>query len=51
MRVEIDENSGFCTGVVNAICKAEEELKKDAFTASGTSCITAGKWSVYSRKA
>ena len=28
MRVEIDENSGFCTGVVNAICKAEEELKK-----------------------
>lgn len=28
MRVEIDENSGFCTGVVNAICQAEEELKK-----------------------
>lgn len=28
MRVEIDENSGFCTGVVKAICKAEEELKK-----------------------
>lgn len=28
MRVEIDENSGFCTGVVNAIRKAEEELKK-----------------------
>ncbi|CCZ10857.1 4-hydroxy-3-methylbut-2-enyl diphosphate reductase [Odoribacter sp. CAG:788] len=28
MRVEIDENSGFCTGVVNAICKAEDELKK-----------------------
>lgn len=27
MRVEIDENSGFCTGVVNAIRKAEEELK------------------------
>lgn len=28
MQVEIDENSGFCTGVVNAIRKAEEELKK-----------------------
>lgn len=28
MRIEIDENSGFCTGVVNAICKAEDELKK-----------------------
>lgn len=28
MRVEIDENSGFCTGVVNAIRKAEEELEK-----------------------
>lgn len=26
MRVEIDENSGFCFGVVNAIEKAEEEL-------------------------
>ncbi|WP_251620797.1 4-hydroxy-3-methylbut-2-enyl diphosphate reductase [Odoribacter lunatus] len=28
MRVEIDENSGFCTGVVNAIRKAEEELSR-----------------------
>lgn len=28
MRVEIDENSGFCFGVVNAINKAEEELCK-----------------------
>lgn len=28
MRVEIDENSGFCIGVVNAIRKAEEELGK-----------------------
>ena len=27
-RVEIDENSGFCFGVVNAIRKAEEELAK-----------------------
>ena len=26
MQVEIDENSGFCTGVVNAIRKAEQEL-------------------------
>lgn len=28
MRVEIDEKSGFCFGVVNAITKAEEELGK-----------------------
>ena len=28
MRVEIDEHSGFCFGVVNAISKAEEELRK-----------------------
>lgn len=28
MRVEIDENSGFCTGVVKAIEKAEKELEK-----------------------
>ena len=27
MKVEIDENSGFCFGVVNAIAKAEEELQ------------------------
>ena len=27
MKVEIDENSGFCFGVVNAITKAEEELQ------------------------
>lgn len=28
VRVEIDENSGFCFGVVNAIRKAEEELQR-----------------------
>lgn len=28
MRVEIDEHSGFCFGVVNAIRKAEQELEK-----------------------
>jgi 4-hydroxy-3-methylbut-2-en-1-yl diphosphate reductase len=28
MRITIDENSGFCFGVVNAIRKAEEELEK-----------------------
>lgn len=28
MRVEIDVNSGFCTGVVNAIQKAEKELER-----------------------
>lgn len=26
--IEIDKNSGFCFGVVNAIRKAEEELEK-----------------------
>ena len=26
--IEIDPNSGFCFGVVTAIAKAEEELKK-----------------------
>jgi 4-hydroxy-3-methylbut-2-enyl diphosphate reductase len=26
MKIDIDNNSGFCFGVVNAICKAEEEL-------------------------
>jgi 4-hydroxy-3-methylbut-2-en-1-yl diphosphate reductase len=29
MKIEIDSQSGFCFGVVNAIQKAEEELKKD----------------------
>ncbi len=28
MRVEIDEHSGFCFGVVNAIRKAEQELEQ-----------------------
>ena len=28
MRVEIDEHSGFCFGVVNAIRKAEQELER-----------------------
>ena len=28
MQIEIDEHSGFCFGVVNAICKAEQELEK-----------------------
>ena len=28
MKVEIDGHSGFCFGVVNAICKAEQELEK-----------------------
>jgi 4-hydroxy-3-methylbut-2-en-1-yl diphosphate reductase len=31
MIVNIDENSGFCFGVVNAIKKAEEELEKSGF--------------------
>jgi len=29
MIIEIDKNSGFCFGVVNAITKVEEELKED----------------------
>lgn len=29
MIINIDEHSGFCFGVVNAICMAEEELEKD----------------------
>jgi len=28
MIIEIDKNSGFCFGVVNAITKVEEELKE-----------------------
>ena len=36
IKVEIDEGSGFCFGVVTAIHKAEEEL--------ATLCIIAGKW-------
>ena len=28
MKIEVDDNSGFCFGVVTAITKAEEELKK-----------------------
>lgn len=33
MKVEIDENSGFCFGVVNAIAKAEEELQHGRYIA------------------
>ena len=28
MRIEVDDNSGFCFGVVTAIEKAEEQLEK-----------------------
>ncbi|MGL5681861.1 MAG: 4-hydroxy-3-methylbut-2-enyl diphosphate reductase [Marinifilaceae bacterium] len=35
MRVEIDENSGFCFGVVTAIDKAEAELKHGALYSLG----------------
>lgn len=35
MRIEIDENSGFCTGVVNAIRKAEEELQQGSLYCIG----------------
>ena len=34
MRVEIDEHSGFCFGVVNAIRKAEQELERGMFEAT-----------------
>jgi 4-hydroxy-3-methylbut-2-enyl diphosphate reductase len=30
-RIEIDKDSGFCFGVVKAINKAEEELKKNGY--------------------
>ena len=32
IKVEIDENSGFCFGVTTAIKKAEEELKNSSDT-------------------
>ncbi|MDR2130310.1 MAG: 4-hydroxy-3-methylbut-2-enyl diphosphate reductase [Odoribacteraceae bacterium] len=35
MRVEIDENSGFCFGVVNAIQKAEAELQRGSLYCIG----------------
>ena len=35
MKVEIDEHSGFCFGVVNAIRKAEQELEKGALYCIG----------------
>ena len=41
IKVEIDEGSGFCFGVVTAIHKAEEEKHS---IASETLCIIAGKW-------
>jgi len=45
VKVEIDEGSGFCFGVVTAIHKAEEELAKGAlFIAWETLCTTAVKW-------
>lgn len=45
IKVEIDEGSGFCFGVVTAIHKAEEELAKEKHSiASETLCIIAGKW-------
>ena len=47
VKVEIDEGSGFCFGVVTAIHKAEEELTKGVTLY----CLeilytTAAKWSV-----
>lgn len=34
MKIEIDENSGFCFGVVNAIGKAENELREKGYVNS-----------------
>ena len=46
-KVEIDEGSGFCFGVVTAINKAEEELSKSGtLYCLETLCTTAVKWSV-----
>lgn len=39
MRVEIDEHSGFCFGVVNAIRKAEQELERGCCIVSVILCI------------
>jgi len=45
VKVEIDEGSGFCFGVVTAIHKAEEELAKGVlFIAWETLYTTAVKW-------
>lgn len=45
IKVEIDEGSGFCFGVVTAINKAEEELAKEKhFIVSETSFTTAERW-------
>ena len=46
-KVEIDEGSGFCFGVVTAINKAEEELAKGGtYTVWETLYITAVKWNL-----
>ena len=45
VKVEIDEGSGFCFGVVTAIHKAEEELAKGVtLYAWETLYTTAVKW-------
>ena len=45
VKVEIDEGSGFCFGVVTAIHKAEEELAKGVYSiAWETLYTTAVKW-------
>ena len=47
VKVEIDEGSGFCFGVVTAIHKAEEELTKGmTLYCLGDIVTTAAKWSV-----
>lgn len=38
VKVEIDEGSGFCFGVVTAIHKAEEELAKGVTLYYGRHC-------------
>ena len=45
IKVEIDEDSGFCFGVVTAIHKAEEELAKERLSIVSEILYTiAGKW-------
>ena len=45
IKVEIDEGSGFCFGVVTAIHKAEEELAKgETLYCLGDMYTIAGKW-------
>ena len=45
IKVEIDEGSGFCFGVVTAIHRQKKSWQREKHSiASETLCIIAGKW-------